>query len=162
GFLLLAPESGPPPHYALFVEAPAAGDAALAQLAGAVERRLGESPSYAYCRRLGQLDAVCAVRVGRGASEAYLGRCRALGEAVGVGSRSITRVFVNGRPRDVGYLGDLRLLPAYRGRTVLARGYRLLRDLHADGRTDLYFTVIAADNAPALSTIAAGRAGLPS
>ena len=83
GFLLLAPESGPPPHYALFVEAPAAGDAALAQLAGAVERRLGESPSYAYCRRLGQLDAVRAVRVGRGASEAYLGRCRALGQAVG-------------------------------------------------------------------------------
>jgi len=103
-----------------------------------------------------------ALRVQGGASQVLVGRDTDSGEAVGVGSRSITRVFVNGRPRDVGYLGDLRLLPAYRGRTVLARGYRLLRDLHADGRTDLYFTVIAADNAPALSTIAAGRAGLPS
>jgi len=44
---------------------------------------------------------------------------------------------------------------------VLARGYRLIRELHADGRTDLYHTVIAADNARALETLASGRAGLP-
>ena len=54
-----------------------------------------------------------------------------------------------------------RLLPAYRGRTLVARGYRLLRELHRDGRTDLYYTVIAAENTPALRTLAAGRAGLP-
>jgi hypothetical protein len=82
-FLLLAPELGAPPCYVLFAEAPAAGDEALARLAGAVEARLYESPSYAYCRRLGQLGAVRAVRVGRGAADAYLGRCRALGQRAG-------------------------------------------------------------------------------
>lgn len=89
--------------------------------------------------------------------------CRDLesGGLVGVGTRTVKPVFVNGRPRDVGYLSDLRLLPAYRGRTLVARGYRLLRELHRDGRTDLYYTVIAAENALSLRTIASGRAGLP-
>jgi hypothetical protein len=102
-----------------------------------------------------------ALRVQGPLAQVLVGRDAETGEAVAVASRSVKPLYVNGRPRDVGYLADLRVGPAYRGRTVLARGYRLLQQLHADGRTDLYYTVIAADNAPALSTIAAGRAGLP-
>jgi hypothetical protein len=102
-----------------------------------------------------------AVRVQGGFCQVIVGRDADSGEVVAVGSRTIKEVFVNGRPRMVGYLSDLRLLPAYRGRSVLTRGYRLLRALHDDGRVALYYTVIAAENTLALRTIASGRAGLP-
>ncbi|HXG57610.1 MAG TPA: hypothetical protein VNL91_01135 [Thermoanaerobaculia bacterium] len=81
---------------------------------------------------------------------------------VGAGLRGIRTAYVNGVTREIGYLGDLRLAEAYRGGTLVARGYRFLRDLHADGRAKLYLTVIAGENERALRTIAAGRAGLPS
>jgi hypothetical protein len=95
-------------------------------------------------------------------AQVLVGRDLDTGALVGVGTRTIKRAFVNGEPRPIGYLSDLRLMPAYRGRTLVARGYRLLRELHRDRRTDLYYTVIGADNAVALRTIASGRAGLPS
>jgi len=93
--------------------------------------------------------------------QVVVGRDLDTGDLAGVATRTVKPVFVNGEPRDIGYLSDLRLLPAYRGRTLVARGYRLLRELHRDGRTDLYYTVIAAENTPALRTLAARRAGLP-
>lgn len=83
------------------------------------------------------------------------------GRPVGFGSRSITRRFLNGRPANVGYLSSLRLLPEYRGRSLVARGYAFFRELHGDNRAKLYVTTIAADNRQALSTIAAGRRRLP-
>lgn len=83
------------------------------------------------------------------------------GRVVGVATRAVRPAYVNGEERPVGYLGDLRLLPEHRGSTAVARGYRYLRRLHADGRTELYSTVIVADNRLALSTIAANRADLP-
>jgi len=82
-FVLLAPELAAPPYYALFVGAPAAGDEALARLAALVDTRLAENPAYAYCRRLGQLGAVRAVRVGHRAAAAYLDRCAGLGQRPG-------------------------------------------------------------------------------
>lgn len=94
-------------------------------------------------------------------AQVFVGRDVDTGELVGVGTRAVKPAFVNGEPRAIGYLSDLRLAPAYRGRTLVARGYRLLRELHRDGRTDLYYTVIAAENALAIRTIASGRAGLP-
>ncbi len=80
---------------------------------------------------------------------------------LGMGLRAVGRGFLGGVPAPVGYLGDLRLEPARRGGTLLARGYRFLRRLHGDGRVPLYATVVVADNEAALKTIAAGRAGLP-
>jgi hypothetical protein len=82
-FALLAPEMAAPPYYALFAEAPGAGDAALARLAAEVDRRLAGSPSYAYCRRLGQLGAVRAFRVREAGAAAYLSRCAGLGQRAG-------------------------------------------------------------------------------
>ena len=90
-----------------------------------------------------------------------VGRDLESGRIVGLGTRSIAHAFVNGRPVPFGWLSDLRLQPAYRGGTLVARGYRFLRGLHADRRTDLYGTVIFHDNQTALRTIAATRAGLP-
>lgn len=80
---------------------------------------------------------------------------------VGIASRSVAKAFVNGEPTELGYLSDLRLSPDYRSGSLLARGYRFLRKLHADGRALLYTTAIFAENARALETLTAGRAGLP-
>jgi hypothetical protein len=80
---------------------------------------------------------------------------------VGIASRSVAKAFVNGEPTELGYLSDLRLSPEYRSGSLLARGYRFLKELHADGRALLYTTAIFAENAHALATLTAGRALLP-
>jgi len=83
------------------------------------------------------------------------------GQIIGMGTRSIAEAFINGEAAPLGYLSDLRLDSRYRNRTLVARGYRMLRELHQDGRAQLYNTVIFSDNKTALRTIAQGRAGLP-
>ena len=68
---------------------------------------------------------------------------------VGVACRVIRKLYVNGVAEDVGYLGQLRVDPAYRGRMLTARGYAKMRELHADGRARGYFTTIVDGNAVA-------------
>lgn len=81
--------------------------------------------------------------------------------AVGLGSRSISPAYLNDAPTPLGYLGSLRSLPEHRGGTLLARGYRFLRELHGDGRTELYLTTIAEGNERAIETLTSGRTTLP-
>ncbi|MCA9239740.1 MAG: hypothetical protein KDA37_06060 [Planctomycetales bacterium] len=83
-------------------------------------------------------------------------------ELIGMGSRAIQRRFVAGVPCNVGYLSGLRLLPEYHGRAgLLARGYRMFRELHDDGLARFYLTTIAASNVSAISLLTSGRAPLP-
>ena len=83
------------------------------------------------------------------------------GQIVGLGSRSIRQRYCNGEPTPVGYLSSLRLLQAHRQRGLVARGFRLLKRLHADGRAPLYLTAVAQDNPQARELLTSGRAGLP-
>ncbi len=83
------------------------------------------------------------------------------GRIVGVATRALRPTYINGQQVTAGYLSDLRLRPEYQNGTLLARGYRFLRELHRDGRADVYSTVIVEDNRAALRTIAANRADLP-
>jgi hypothetical protein len=80
---------------------------------------------------------------------------------VGFGCRSVRDRFMNGQPTPVGYLSSLRILPEYRRLGLLARGYAYLRNLHHDGKAQVYLTTIAEGNVLALSTLTTGRAGLP-
>ncbi len=80
---------------------------------------------------------------------------------VAFGARSISDRYVNGRPRPIGYLSNLRVLPGHRRGSLVGRGYALLRKLHEDRRTSLYLTTIAQDNQTALGVLTTGRAGLP-
>lgn len=64
-FVLLAPTTGDPPHYTLFLEA-AVDEERLHALATAVEQALGEEHHYRYCRDLGQLGPVRVQRVVNG------------------------------------------------------------------------------------------------
>lgn len=83
------------------------------------------------------------------------------GRIVGFGSRSVSRRYVNGAPMNVGYLSGLRLLKAHRNLGLVARGYKMLRELHEDGRAAFYLTTIAAGNDVATRVLTSGRAGLP-
>jgi hypothetical protein len=89
------------------------------------------------------------------------GRDLDTGRLIGFGSRSVRRVYVNGRPTDVGYLSALRLLAEHRNLGLVARGYAHFRKLHADGQAQLYLTTIAEGNDRALDLLTSGRAGLP-
>jgi len=80
---------------------------------------------------------------------------------LGFGGRSIRRAFVDGTKTNIGYLSMLRGLPEARRGVGLARGYRYLRSLHADGKVPFYFTTILDENVYAKSVLESGRAGLP-
>jgi hypothetical protein len=84
------------------------------------------------------------------------------GEIAGVGCRAVRTLFVNREPRRVGYLGQLRVDPRFRGRWLPHQGYRFLRELHADGRCGGYITTIVAGNSAAERLlVAAARPSLP-
>jgi hypothetical protein len=76
-------------------------------------------------------------------------------------SRSVRTRYVNGDPQPVGYLSLLRLLPQHRNIGLVARGYKYIRQLHRDGRTELYLTTIAKGNELAISTLTSARTHLP-
>jgi hypothetical protein len=86
---------------------------------------------------------------------------RETGRIVGLGSRLTQTAFINGKPQHLGYLADLRAHPDYRRGTLLARGYRFLRQLHEANPIPLYYSMIVEGNAAALKNLLGARAGLP-
>lgn len=83
------------------------------------------------------------------------------GHIVGLGARHIKNLFVNGNASRVGYLSDLRGDKDVRKRTLLARGYAFLRQLHDSDHVPLYFSVILDGNDDAVANLTKARAGLP-
>lgn len=84
------------------------------------------------------------------------------GRLVGMGHRAVMEVHVNGVPARVGYLSQLRVDTAYRGRRrLLARGYELLAARRGRDEEPFDLTSIMADNEPALRLLGAGVPGLP-
>jgi hypothetical protein len=86
---------------------------------------------------------------------------RVTGQIVGLGSRLIQKVYLNGQPTRIGYLTDLRGDPNYRRGTLLARGYQFLRQLHEADPVPFYYSLILEGNEAALGNLVGGRAGLP-
>lgn len=102
-----------------------------------------------------------AEQAGSVTSQVIVCRDRQQGQMVGMGSRSFRRVYIDGKPTNVGYLSMLRGIPRARGNIGLARGYQYLKELHADGAVPYYFTTILDDNTEAARLLTSGRAGLP-
>lgn len=70
--------------------------------------------------------------------------------------------WVGDEVKKVGYLGELRLDAAVRGRfDIIRRGYEFFRDLQQADPADVYFTSIAADNTRARRLLESGLRGLP-
>lgn len=60
--------------------------------------------------------------------------------------RSLPQLYLQGQPTRIGYLGGLRIHPDFQGRFLLFEGFRLLRQLHQDGRTDEYLATVVEGN----------------
>lgn len=94
-------------------------------------------------------------------SQILIARNTGNNDIVGLGSRSIRPIYINGEVWDAGYLSSLRINKSYRGTTLLASGYKFLRDLHQDKKALIYLTTIQEDNKRAIKTLTSKRAGLP-
>jgi len=102
-----------------------------------------------------------AEQAGSITSQVIICKDSAKDQIVGMGCRSIRQVYIDGKPTQVGYLSMLRGIPEARGNIALARGYRYIRTLHADGAVPYYFTTILDDNTYAQALLTSARAGLP-
>jgi hypothetical protein len=78
-----------------------------------------------------------------------------------MGCRSVSLAHVDGAPRRIGYLSDLRMAPDSRRGLLFRAGNRYFRAMHARDPVPFYLTVIYEGNAPALDTLLGARAGLP-
>jgi hypothetical protein len=84
------------------------------------------------------------------------------GRIVGMGTRAVWNAFVNGQPCRLGYLSQLRVDRAFRGRRrILAAGYAALRELRGPGEAPFDITSIIADNETARRLLGSGIPGLP-
>ena len=84
------------------------------------------------------------------------------GTVVGLSCRATRPLFVNGRPEEVGYLGQLRLDPSFQGRWLVPLGFRFMRRLHADGRAAGYIATIIEGNSLAQGILVKrARGGMP-
>ena len=72
--------------------------------------------------------------------------CKEDGTIVGTGVRALRKAYVNGEPKTIGYLGELRISPESRHLRVLFNGYRAMKGLMDDGRAFLHFTTIVEGN----------------
>lgn len=89
-------------------------------------------------------------------------RDRRARRTIGLASRAVYRGFYNGELRRIGYLGQLRLDRAWRGRAgLLPRGFQLVHSLRAGDELPLDLTSVVADNAVARRVLTSGAPGLP-
>ncbi len=139
----------------------------LAQKADDAELRslLAQTPmegrvSLSFCREPSYFAANCVL--GR-EHQTIVCRDTMQHEIVGLATRSVRNLYVDGTPKCVGYLSSLRLAQAARQRGLLAHGFRFLRELHDADSTapDYYLTTIADDNDQAIGQLTSGRVGLP-
>ncbi|MEI6587356.1 MAG: hypothetical protein WCO05_00220 [Candidatus Moraniibacteriota bacterium] len=117
---------------------------------GKIQLSFGRSPSF--FQSVGLLGDESQIIVARNAENKAI---------VGFGIRSIRRVFLNGHEETIGYLSGLRVAQEYRNRTLLARGYKFLKQLHEDGRASVYLASIMEDNSTAIDLLTSRKACIP-
>ena len=71
---------------------------------------------------------------------------RAEERVIGVACRAVRPMYINGERADVGYLGQLRVDPHFRGRWLVLRGFRKLHELHRQSPPRGYVTTIIEGN----------------
>ncbi len=93
---------------------------------------------------------------------AVVARERASGRILGMGSRAVRQVWVDGERARMGYLAQLRVAPGFpAGRRLLAAGYDACDRQRRDDELPYDLTSIVADNAPARRLLERGLPGLP-
>ena len=98
-------------------------------------------------------------------SQTILGIDNESGECLGMGTRLIQQLYVNGTVRPVGYMSHLRMdLHHEWGLSLarwVARGFQKFRELHADGRVPYYLMSVIADDNPARRLLTSNLHGMP-
>ena len=87
------------------------------------------------------------------ASLTFIARDEVSGQVVGIASRSVRRAFVNGIPRRIGYLGQLRIDSHYRGRWLVSRGFEQIRKFQAQDPVSFHLASIVEDNEEAMGIL---------
>jgi hypothetical protein len=123
---------------------------AKTDMPGAIRFSFDRSPDY-----------LAALRVEGCHSDVLICRENKTGRLVATGHRSVKRVFVNGEPVTIGYLGGLRVEPGVRSASFLTRGYAQLRELLAGHPSPFDLTTIMEDNFQARKVLLSKRLGLP-
>lgn len=67
-------------------------------------------------------------------------------QPIAVACRAVRRVFLNGREERLGYLGQMRVDHGHRGRFLVSRGMRVLREAHDRDPVPAYLASIIEDN----------------
>jgi hypothetical protein len=107
-------------------------------------------------------DASLAAAVEGDRHATVVARDPGTGRIVGMGTRAVWNAFVNGEPRRLGYLSQLRVDRASRGRLrLLTAGYKVLGDLRKPDEAPFDLTSIIADNETARRLLGRGLPGLP-
>lgn len=71
---------------------------------------------------------------------------RRQGKVAALACRAARKLYLNGEPTTVGYLGQLRVVPGVNGLPVLLRGFDFFRELHCRSPLEHYLTTIISDN----------------
>jgi hypothetical protein len=113
---------------------------------GRVRLAFCREPDFALgCAVTGDEPRVLVARTGNG------------GEIVGVACRSTRDVFLNGAPRRIGYLGQLRVDERFRGRWLVSRGFAMLRQLDRERPLPAYLVSIVDGNDDAAGVLVRNR-----
>lgn len=98
-------------------------------------------------------------------SQTFLMEAQNTGEIIGAGTRAICPMYLNGKAREVGYMGHLRSNVDWQWGMSLARllaqSFETCRQYHADGRVPFYLMSIIADNLPARRLLTSRLPGMP-
>ena len=105
-------------------------------------------------------DYFCGANLAGGVDETVV--AFASERLVCMGRSTVRECWVDGVARRTGYLAELRLEAAARGRFgILREGYGFFHALQRDDPAEFYFTSIAADNERARRLLESGARGLP-
>jgi len=96
-----------------------------------------------------------------GSTEAILSRTKDTGEIVGMCSFTKMRTHYNGKPVDLGYLGELRVVPKFRNNLKIIRyGFESIKNI-SNLTNKIWFTSIAKENNVARRLLEANLKGMP-
>jgi len=126
------------------------------------ENPLPGSISLSYER---EPDYFIAARIEGTLSQTLLLEEENTGEIIGAGTRILCPMYLNGKAREIGYMGHLRAnLNWPWGMSLgrhLARSFEKFRELHGDARVPFYLMSIIADNLPARRLLTSRLPGMP-
>lgn len=94
--------------------------------------------------------------------QVVIARDTSTGKIIGMGTRSVREVFLNGAAQPVGYLSQYRVDSRYRAmQKTFLRAFGYLYELHQDNRAPFYFSSIIEDNLSARRLFSQRWPGMP-